>query len=124
MIPQKQQRVIVTVKTVFSCPDCNHFYVKQPTKLLKLPDRRKSNSSPRPNAKRVYKACALNQSLQNRLQGKIPPETYFCITLGSQQAPPPAAVNPLHAFTEASTHIKHTVISLMCCSSEGERQAD
>jgi len=55
---------------------------------------------------------------------KDPPETYFCITPGSQQAPPPAAVNPLHAFTEASTHIKHIVISLMCCSLEGEQQAD
>lgn len=34
-------------------------------------------SSPRLNAKRVYNACALNQSLQNRLQGKIPQRLIF-----------------------------------------------
>lgn len=66
---------------------------------------------------------ALNQPLQHRLHTKIPRDL-FLSNSWKQQAPPPAAANPLHAPTEASTHIKHTVLSLMCCSSEGERQAD
>lgn len=71
---------------------------------------------------RAGRARALDRPAE-RAPGKDRPETCCRLTPGSRHAPPPA-VNPRHALTAASTHIKHTVISLMCCSSEGERQAD
>lgn len=98
-------------------------YGQQPIKLLKLQGRQEWEIETQASCSQGRQDCALNQPLKHRLHAKIPRDL-FLSNSWKQQAPPPAAANPLHAPTEASTHIKHTVLSLMCCSSEGERQAD
>lgn len=93
-------------------------------------DREATREEPPHHSKSGYpknyyaRLCLLDETSAASDLHKAPKEMRLYVMFGSQQAPPPAAANPLRAFSEASRHFKQAAISLMCCSSEGEQQAD